>query len=84
MIEQGGYNDEGYRIAEGQVMIASVSLKNVLGLYSHAVAAGDDAKSGLDVSKKGERGPIAAPVSKQCHRFTDDIPGRTKCGAGRG
>lgn len=75
MIEQGGHDDEGYSIAEGQAMIASVCLKNLLGLLSYTVAAGDDVEPGLH---KGKGRPIAAPISKQRHCFTDDIPGRAK------
>lgn len=78
MIEQGGHDDEGYGIAEGQAMIASVRLKNLLSLRSHRVAIGDEMESGLHLGEKGEGGPIAAPVSKQCDRLADDIPSRAK------
>ncbi|WP_447863103.1 hypothetical protein [Nitrospira calida] len=58
--------------------------KDVFGLLPHTIAAGDDAKAGLHISEKRERGLKVVPVPQPCHRFADDIPGGAKRRAGGG
>ena len=81
MIEQRGDYDKRERVAEGKTMVTSVRAKTLFGLIPHTVAVGHDMKPGLHVVEKGERRLKVAPVSKQRHRFADDIPGRAKCRA---
>jgi len=75
MIEQRGHDNERDGIAERQAMITTIRRKNLFCLHSHAVPVRDNLKLGLDLAEKRERGSKMTPVSKQCYRFADDVPG---------
>ncbi|MDI3463234.1 MAG: hypothetical protein OJF50_002055 [Nitrospira sp.] len=78
MIEQRGDHDKREGIAEGEAMITGIAPKYAFGFVSQAVAVGNNLKARFHIMKKGEGRSIIQPVPKQRHRFTDDIPRRTK------
>lgn len=84
MIEQRGDHDKREGIAEGEAMITGIAPKYAFGFVSQAVAVGNNLKARFHIMKKGEGRSIIQPVPKQRHRFTDDIPRRTKCRTDRG
>jgi len=83
MIKQRGDDNERDGVAERQAMIAAIRRKNLFCLRSHAVTVRDNLKLWLNLAEKRERGLKMTPVSKQCRRFADNVPGGAPCRSGR-
>ena len=79
MIEQRCDDDKRERVAEGEAMVARVRAKNLFSLVPYTVTVCNDMKIGLHIVEKCQGSLKVAPVSKQRHRFAEDIP----CGAKR-
>jgi hypothetical protein len=55
MVEQRGHNHKRNGIAERQAMIAGIGPKHAFSFVPHAIAVGNNLKTGLDLAEKRER-----------------------------